>query len=67
MQLNNIVSHVKLVNLGGNRVLVVQHRFSKYVNAYSMVDRKASTVAQLFCEQFVPEHGISESHRPVIL
>ncbi len=45
----------------GNRyVLVVQDHFTKYVNAYPMVDQTASTVARLLCEQYIPEHGIPE-------
>lgn len=41
-------------------MLVVQDHFTKYVNAFPMADQKATTVAKLLCERYIPEHGVPE-------
>ena len=40
------ITEMPVTSRGNRYVLVVQDHFTKYVNAYSMVDQKASTVAQ---------------------
>ena len=54
------ITEMPVTSRGNRYVLVVQDHFTKYVNAYSIVDQKASTVAQLFCEQYIPEHRVPE-------
>ncbi len=54
------ITELPVTSSGNRYVLVVQDHFTKYVNAYPMVDQTASTVARLLCEQYIPEHGIPE-------
>lgn len=49
-----------VTSVGNRYVLVVQDHFTKYVNAYAMSDQKATTVAQLLCERYIPEHCVLE-------
>ncbi|XP_057188755.1 interleukin-13 receptor subunit alpha-1 isoform X1 [Triplophysa rosa] len=54
------ITEMPVTSKGHRYVLVVQDHFTKYVNAYPMADQKAGTVAQLLCEQYIPEHGVPE-------
>uniref|UniRef100_A0A8P4KRG8 Integrase catalytic domain-containing protein n=1 Tax=Dicentrarchus labrax TaxID=13489 RepID=A0A8P4KRG8_DICLA len=54
------ITELPLTSSGHRYVLVVQDHFTKYVNAFPMLDQKATTVAQLLCERYIPEHGVPE-------
>lgn len=54
------ITELPLTSQGHKYVLVVQDHFTKYVNAFPMSDQKATTVAQLLCERYIPEHGVPE-------
>ena len=54
------ITELPVTSRGHRYVLVIQDHFTKYVNAYPMIDQTATTVAQLFCDRYIPEHGVPE-------
>ncbi len=54
------ITELPLTAQGHRYVLVIQDHFTKYVSAFPMSDQKATTVAQLLCERYIPEFGIPE-------
>uniref|UniRef100_A0A3Q2QNB4 Integrase catalytic domain-containing protein n=1 Tax=Fundulus heteroclitus TaxID=8078 RepID=A0A3Q2QNB4_FUNHE len=54
------ITELPVTSFGNRFVRVVQDHFTKYVNAYAMSDQKATTVVQLLCERYIPEHGVPE-------
>ena len=54
------IAELPVTSQGHRYALVVEDHFTKYVSAFPMSDQKATTVGQLLCERYIPEHGVPE-------
>ena len=57
----DILGPLPLTDRGNKYVLVVGDYFTKWVEAYTMPNMEAGTVAELFVSRFVCQFGVVES------